>query len=99
MFHLLREVQPDEEALNYLFGRTRRNPIAILEMGRTGSVRTMVCGGELAIGRLPDCRIRKLSLDSTLPGCPELYCEAHVSSQSLATFGWTGHALNGYNAT
>jgi hypothetical protein len=38
-----------------------------------------------------DRRIRKVSLDSTLSGRPELHCEAHVSSPwLLAAFGRTG---------
>ena len=35
-------------------------------------------------------RIRKVSLDGTLPGRPELHCEAHVTGLVLATFGWAG---------
>ena len=48
---------------------------------------TMLRGGagvgrDLASRASADRRIRKLSLDSTLSGRPELNCEAHVSSPS-----------------
>jgi hypothetical protein len=40
--------------------RARRSPLAALEMGRTGPVRTMVCGGDLADGRprLPNSQVK-----------------------------------------
>jgi hypothetical protein len=46
------KVQPDEPP-STRSARARRNPIATLEMGRTGRVRTMVREGDLAVDRLP----------------------------------------------
>jgi hypothetical protein len=38
------------------------------------------CEATLPVGLPPTRRIRKVSLDSSLSGRPELHCEAHVSS-------------------
>jgi hypothetical protein len=39
---------------------------------------------------MADRQIRKLSLDSTLSGRPELHCEAQVTDAADAIFTWTG---------
>ena len=42
-----------------------------------------------------DRRIRKLSLDSSRPGRPELHCETQLSAPLLAIFSWTGQRSTG----
>jgi len=66
-------------------GRSGQQPDRVLQLSELGFdpiARGGLGGNRVAPGRSisADRRIRKLSLDSTLSGRPELYCEAQLSA-------------------